>query len=220
MPQPEEVRRALQVVTAAAVDTASGLLTPSAPDVTRDRLLAAAPEIVSFYSDGTAALAADHYDDLREAAGAPGRFTAEPIVVLREEKIRTGMIWAVGPLFNDDPDAALATTRVAEVIQFETARPFRDTITTNTRRDPAAVGWQRHTSTSGCAFCRMLAGRGAVYRAETARFASHPHCTCSASPVFDSNAGPEASPMQYVASQRKRSHAQQAALREFLAAMP
>ena len=180
--------------------------------------MAAAPEIVAYYSDGTAALAADHYDNLRAAANAPGTYTAEPVVRLREEKIRTGILWAVQPLYEDNP--TLAESRVAELIQYETAQPFRLTVVHNTSHDSAAVGWQRVTSGESCAFCRMLAGRGAVYRANTARFASHAHCDCSAQPVFDGSAGPEASVMQYVASKRNRTAQERQALREHLAAMP
>lgn len=214
----EEIRRALVLVTTSAVDTASSLVTAS-PDATRDVLLIATPEIVSYYSDGSAALAADHYDELRDAAGAMGRFVAEPVIELREERLRRGVLWAADAL-TGEPDETLARARLAEVIQFETARPFRQTITTNARHDPAAVGWQRVTSGSSCKFCQLLAGRGAVYKASTARFASHAHCDCSAQPVFDSGAGPQASVLQYVASKRHRSASERQALREHLAAMP
>lgn len=218
MPGAEETRRALVLVSNRAVTDASKLVTSSA-DATRDSLLAATPEIVAYYSDGTAALAADHYDDLRAAANAPGRYAAEPVALLREEKIRTGVLWSVEPLFRAEPDQVLALSRIGEVVQYETARPFRDTITTNTRRDPAAVGWTRITS-GGCKFCRLLAGRGAVYKQSTAHFAAHPNCGCSAAPVFDGQPGEEASVMQYVASKRTRSPQQKQALREYLAALP
>lgn len=205
-------------MTSAAVTRASGLVVGGA-DEARAALLDIGPALVAYYSDGSAALAADYYDDAREAASARGRFTAEPVVNLRAEKIGAGLAWATEPLYLPEPDTTLTVARVAEVIQLETARPYRDTITTNRRRDRAAVGWQRVTG-GGCKFCRMLAGRGAVYREETARFASHPHCHCTAQPVFEGQAGEEASALQYVASQRRRTPAQRQTLREHLAAMP
>lgn len=214
----EAARRGLILITTEAVTTASRLVTAN-PDTTKTALLAAAPEIVAYYSDGTAALAADHYDDLRAAADPPRRYVAEPVVNLRPEKVEVGVLWAVGPLYQEQPDLDLTLTRVSEVIQLETARPFRHTITTNTHRDPSAQGWRR-IAEGGCKFCRMLAGRGAVYKADTARFASHPHCNCSAAPVFDGQPGPEADAMQYVASKRTRSPSEKQALRDFLAAMP
>lgn len=60
----------------------------------------------------------------------------------------------------------------------------RDTLRDSLAADPKAAGWRRVTSGSSCKFCQMLAGRGAVYRAETARFRSHDHCGCIPEPVY------------------------------------
>lgn len=218
MPTAEQARAALQLITASAVNDAQRFIASNA-DRTRDALLADLPPLVAYYSDGSAALAADHYDDLRDAAGALGDYRAEPLVMLREEKLRIGALWSVEPLFRGDPDRVLAASRLAEVVQLETARPFRDTVTANTRRDPSAVGWQR-ISSGGCKFCQMLAGRGAVYKAATARFASHPHCHCTAAPAFEGHKGQEASAMQYVASKRTRTPRERQELRDYLASMP
>lgn len=46
------------------------------------------------------------------------------------------------------------------------------------------MGWRRVTSARPCAFCAMLASRGAVYRAETVGFEAHDGCACSAEPAF------------------------------------
>ena len=182
---------------------------------TTDAVVEMLPQIVAYYADGSAALAADYYDDLRDDANAVLRFTAEPVVDIDEVKVRNAAAWAAEPLRLVEPDEALSAARLAEVITLRTAEPFRDTVTENRRRDPAAVGWRRYVSGKGCAFCRMLADRGAVYKAETARFASHGNCSCTASPVFDPQAE-EASTLQYVASKRNRSAAEQIRLREYL----
>ena len=215
MPTASESRLALRLITGAAVDSVArlyGTLTGS-PEAVRSDLLDAVPGIIAYYSDGSSALAADFYDDERDRAAATGRFTAEPVVLDRGEKIGRAIAWAAAPLFGDDGDTP---SRLAEVVQMETARPFRDTVTVNRRRDPEAVGWRRVTG-GGCKFCTMLADRGAVYREDTARFASHPNCHCSAEPVFRSNdTGETASVMQYVASRRNRTPAQRRALRDYL----
>ena len=214
MPTASESRRALTLVTGAAVAAVTQLLNrlSGPPESQRADLLDAVPAAIAYYADGSSALAADFYDDERERAAAPRRFTAEPVVADRTVKIRRAIAWASEPLF----EGGNAGSRLAEVVQLETARPFRDTITTNRRRDPEAVGWRR-VSGGGCKLCSMLAARGAVYREETARFATHEHCRCTAQPVFSSNdTGEEASVIQYVASRRKRSPEQQAALREYL----
>lgn len=61
----------------------------------------------------------------------------------------------------------------------------RDTITRAVQSDPAEPRWQRITAGDACAFCRMLASRGADYGSErTADFQAHDHCSCQAEPAF------------------------------------
>lgn len=60
----------------------------------------------------------------------------------------------------------------------------RDTVRTSLAADRVGRGWQRIAAGSACAFCKMLAGRGAIYRAETADFAAHDHCSCSVAAVY------------------------------------
>lgn len=211
-----ESKAALTLVMGAAVGMVTSLLerTAGAPEEQRALLLEGAPEVISYYSAGAAALAADFYDDQREFSAPPKLYLAEPIILDRTEKIRRAVAWASDPLFKDDPLSAGA--RLAEVVNIETARPYRDTILTNRRRDPSAVGWRRITN-GGCRFCRMLAEKGAVYSDSTARFAAHGSCKCTAQPVFSTDDfGEEASALQYVASKRTRTAAEKAKLREYL----
>lgn len=211
-----ESKAALSLVTGAAVDavvTALGRAKGS-PEQRRALLLDATPEVVAYYSFGSSALAADFYDDERERQAAPKLYLAEPVIVDRTEKIRRAVAWASEPLFGGNPDEVAG--RLADVVQLETARPYRDTILTNRKRDPSAVGWRRVTN-GGCKLCVMLASRGAVYSDTTARFATHGHCKCTAQPVFSSSDyGEEASAMQYMASRKRRTPAQQANLRDYL----
>jgi len=211
-----ESKAALTLVMGAAVGMVTSLLerTAGAPEEQRALLLEGAPEVINYYSAGAAALAADFYDDQREFSAPPKLYLAEPIILDRTEKIRRAVAWASDPLFKDDPLSAGA--RLAEVVNIETARPYRDTILTNRRRDPSAVGWRRITN-GGCRFCRMLAEKGAVYSDATARFAAHGSCKCTAQPVFSTDDfGEEASALQYVASKRTRTAAEKAKLREYL----
>lgn len=219
MPSPAESRAVLQLVTGAAVTAATQILSrlSGLGEVQRADLLDAIPGIIGYYADGSSALAADFYDQEREAAAAAGRFVAEPVVLDRAEKIRRAIAWSTEPVIAGTGDVVVVEARLAEVVQLETARPYRDTIVTNRRRDPQGEGWRRVAS-GGCSFCRMLADRGAVYKAETARFASHPHCHCTAQPVFKGQPGDEADVMQYMASKRRRTAADRERVRAYLAA--
>lgn len=181
----------------------------------RLQMLDTVPDVVGFYSEGSAALAADFYDESR--VGVRGsRFDASAVVLDRTVKIRRGVAWASEPLSVDDDE--LAAARFAQLMRSEMARPYRDTILTNQKQDPACVGWTRITRGSkSCKFCRMLADRGAVYRKETATFAAHDDCMCTAAPVFvGRQMGPEANVAQYMASKRRRTAKEKAFLRDYL----
>jgi hypothetical protein len=108
--------------------------------------------------------------------------------------------------------------RLTPIVQRDVAAGFWDTMTENVKEDPEAVGWQRVARDGACPFCRMLADKGAVYRKEsTATFAAHTSCHCVAAPKFaGGELGPEADAMQYVASSKRRTPQQRAALREYL----
>lgn len=207
---PDQIRTALTLVTSAAV--ASAAQVAGTGDFGTVALLV--PEVVGYYSDGSSALAADWYDDVRDDASARGSFVAQAVVVDRSEKLRRSLLWAVEPL--KDGNVVEMRKRLDPVVQKATARPFWDTVTGNVSRDDAAVGWSRHTRPNGCSFCRMLSDRGAVYKVGTARFAAHGNCHCTARPEF--GGGREASAVQYVASQRRRSPAERKAVRDYMAA--
>lgn len=212
----DQSKAALVLLTNAAVSSAHSALAgvDGSFENQRSQLLYSIPHLIGYYSDGSAALAADFYEDERDRWEDPGTYVAVPVVSDRVEKIRRAVAWAADPL--KDEDVATTEGRLAEVVNLETARPYRDTILYNRRNDDKCIGWQRNTY-GGCKMCQMLADRGAVYRESRARFAAHPHCRCTAVPVFlNGPHGEEASVMQYMASRKKRTAKQRADLREYL----
>lgn len=73
------------------------------------------------------------------------------------------------------------------------------TLTSTVQKDPVALGWQRVTSDDACAFCRMLAARGAVYKSEkSADFVPHGTCACTAEPYYQGGS-PLAQNLEYEA---------------------
>ena len=65
----------------------------------------------------------------------------------------------------------------------------RNVILGTVERDRHAEGWTRVTDGNPCAFCAMLATRGAVYKSEgSSSFAAHGKCACTAEPVYDRSA--------------------------------
>ena len=158
----------------------------------RDAAELAVPDVVWAYQDVTGGLAA-------------------------EDQILAGVRNAIGPLFGADPDAAAARALLSGMVTRLVTHGSADTMVGSVRRDPAAVGWSRHTRAGGCGFCRMLQGRGSVYRKqETAVFAAHDHCRCTVAPSWDPDA-PVPVREQYLASQRSPSNADRARVRAYLA---
>jgi hypothetical protein len=170
-----------------------GLVSGSADQI-RDGLAAALPGLVETYGSAAATLGADWYDAMRDIAGAPGRFRAIPISLPVQEQLDTLVGYATQPLFPKDPtvapDPETARTLVEGSFQKLVGDMDRDTVRGSLIRDPQARGWARQTTGASCPFCVMLAGRGSVYRAETALFASHNNCDCIAVPVFGGDPRP------------------------------
>ncbi len=74
----------------------------------------------------------------------------------------------------------------------------RSTITSTIEADPVALGWARATSGSPCAFCALMAGRGAVYRSEqSANFEPHDGCACQPEPIYRRDAPLPAGSQRY-----------------------
>ena len=97
----------------------------------------------------------------------------------------------------------------------------RSTIINTTAASEKFSGWRRVTAGSSCAFCRMLAGRGAVYRDEArSHFASHPHCMCSVEPVSRTGMalGQRQEVTEYQRSERRFSDADRARVRAWIKA--
>lgn len=239
MATPSQVRRALRVIAgAAATDLRSvgnAAAQTGSPSEARAALFAATPLIVAEYTSGSSALALEWYDELRDAAEAVQHYSPTPLVLVTDDDLAaivaetTSALYDIERGIEEDLEAALAESLelLEAEIQEEVAQAFRDTMTGNVERDPAAVGWRRFARPEACKFCLMLAARGAVYTEATARFAAHGavmrgdrkggNCMCIAAPAFGGKEiWAEATPMQYVASQSERTPEQQAALRDYL----
>jgi hypothetical protein len=208
------------------------------PDVIRDALADALRGWAATYTPAAATLGADWYDDMRDVTAAPGRFRAIPADPPGQDRLDALVGWGTQPLFvgpaetDEDgnvvraprwgdpdfvPDIPTTTTLVTGAVQRLVADADRASVIGSLRADPAGRGWARQATGASCPFCVMLAGRGAVYSADTANFSSHDNCDCIAVPVFGGDPRPV---KPYVPSQKMRSQAQRFAnntrVREYL----
>src|SRR5690606_26345847 len=134
MVTPLESKAQLTVLGDDAVDTVRWMLRRSSGswESRRLQLLDTVPDVAAYYSEGSAALATDLYDDMR--VGVKGRHAAVPVVLDRTVRIRRGVAWASEPLSVDDD--VLAADRLAVLMRSEMTRPYRSTIIENRRADP------------------------------------------------------------------------------------
>jgi hypothetical protein len=165
------------------------------------------PDLVDTYGSAAAALAADFYDEIREVAQAPKRFTA-----ILPDPGDTGSHELVGWAAQEATDLDAFRTLIEGGMQRRIANASRDVITTSSIADPSARGWMR-TGNGGCDFCAMLISRGAVYTEKTVDFASHDWCDCGAAPAFNPSQI-RAVRKEFVPSARRRSESVKAADRE------
>lgn len=167
---------------------------PTRVDESWDALQQASLSIIGDRRSQSAALSSNYYRTLRDAAGlkgplpivrAVGGWQAAAIVSLAV----SGPVGAKAMIAAKRPLADVIDTtfvRVAGVISRHSLNGGRDTLTEYLAKDK--VRYRRVTSGHACDFCRMLAGRGAVYVSATSRFRSHDHCHCTAEPDFTGKA--------------------------------
>ncbi|MEU9442873.1 hypothetical protein AB0D42_18510 [Streptomyces sp. NPDC048304] len=161
--------------------------------------LAVMQAVVEQYARTSSSLAADFYDAQREAAGVPGVFTVPVADPPSPEQTEASLRWATKDLWPRDPEDPKTTDAQREPIETRLAQAEkkaeqvaqklvvdagRGTVREAVRQDRQATAWARSAALGACAFCRLLAIRGAVYERETADFRAHDGCHCGVIPVF------------------------------------
>lgn len=176
--------------------------------VLREALMDVLPSLVGSYQDAAISLAADLYDLERIRLDIPGSHRAPGIVIPDGGTALAG--WAL----SEAVDAEGLRGLVAGGVTKRVMQAANRTVMGAASSDRQATGWQRVARTGGCTFCRMLAGRGAVYTRESADFAAHGNCHCVAAVAWTGRAVPV---KPYVPSQRTSTAAERAAVRDWIA---
>lgn len=199
----ESYRLAVDDLTTAAMAELRWLLNDlgSDPIVVRDGLLRYMPEVLEPYLTASGELAAGWYEELREAAVGKS-VLARPITPATPADMERFARWAVSPEFGQS--SASTFSLVAGGAQRLIANAGRATIANAALEDRTRVGFARIPRPGCCAFCSMLASRGAAYTSEeSARVVSgkrgkrgsrvagtegfHDNDRCVVAPVFASD---------------------------------
>lgn len=145
--------------------------------------------LVNAYGPISATLAADYYDQIRELSSANGRYLASPGGQVESAKVVSSSNWAAQPLFGEEPLEAVALARYLGSVQRYVQDYGRQSLVENAKRDPAKPRYARVPDANPCAFCRLLASRGAVYESELSAGERgvndfHDDCDCQIVPSF------------------------------------
>lgn len=156
------------------------------PSEIRDAARDFVPLIARTYGEVSAVAAADYYDLARsQSSGARGKYSAELAPSEARARAARQVSWAVSPLFSGDPAGAL--DRLAGVVDAASLQDGRNTLMHNSERDPARPRWARVPVGQTCAWCLMLASRGARYRSAYSAGAGrefHNKCNCEPHPSW------------------------------------
>ncbi|MGW7617421.1 VG15 protein [Streptomyces antimycoticus] len=189
------------------------LILPSRLQATVPDWIEAVRALVGEYGNASASLAADYYDAQRVAARVTGSFTVPLLDPTPDGQVDNSLRWATKDLWPRDPEDPATTeaqkapleTRLEQaqrkaeaVAQKLVADQGRGTVRNAVQRDRQAVGYARAAALGACAFCKLMATRGMVFksaasagREANARFTGdasvvkfHDHCHCQVIPVY------------------------------------
>jgi hypothetical protein len=146
---------------------------------------AAVAALVRQYGRASAGIAARFYSQAREEAHVKSVFTPHHAELPSLSEVKSNVRWATKSLWSQEPDIKSARTLLDGAVDQMVLGVGRDTIVDNVHRDRDARGWARVPEAGCCAFCAMLATRGAVYKNEqTADFQAHDGDRCHVEPIF------------------------------------
>lgn len=175
------------------------LIIPSRLQATVPDWIQAVRNLVGEYGDASSTAAADFYDSERVAAQVTGRFTVPLLDPPPDAQVDNSLRWATKDLWPRDPDDPRTTAaqllpieerldaaekKAEAVAQKLVTDQGRGTVQNAVRQDRQAIGYARAAALGACAFCRLIASRGMVFKQDTADFRAHDGCNCAALPVF------------------------------------
>lgn len=175
----------LSTLAIADLNEALSFVAEESPVNQRNSLIQLLPDVVTPYVTAAGDLAATWYEDLRSAA-VGGSFYATADAAVSTAQISALVRYGVKPLFGQSSSTVLSL--MGGGLQKLVAGAGRSTIDTNIARDRVRVGYARVPQAGCCAFCGLLASRGAVYgsaRAAGEGKKYHNFCRCVAVPVFE-----------------------------------
>lgn len=138
------------------------------PERSKAVLFEAFPELFNPYAAASSAVSATFYEEVREMSGITGSFEAQTLDEVEAPRWNSLIGAGTAPsMFEQGGNMLLYSFLSGGLTQILTEMAA-DTIVGNAAIDPAPMGYQRVPKPGCCAFCGMLASRGAAYSSEDA----------------------------------------------------
>lgn len=137
-----------------------------------DLLVQAALPVVRSGQQASGVLSRDYYRAYRMVEEITGQTPSVALAQFNEEQVRSSM-YATGEAqarrsiasgFPLDEVKRTALVTMAGSVTRHVANGGRQTLVDTIREDNQAIGWERMTGRDPCAFCAMIASRGAVFK--------------------------------------------------------
>lgn len=159
-----------QLSTAALVDLRALLssVQGQAPEQQRAVIVEAFPEVFDPYAIATSQVTATFYEELRGMSDVSGAFQAETLESVEAGRWRALAGFGTAPAVFEQGGSLLAYSLLAGGLTSVLSEASADTVVGNASVDRAPVRFQRVPSPGCCAFCGMLASRGAAYSSKAA----------------------------------------------------
>lgn len=148
-----------------------------------DRAYTDIPMIAQTYGDVSSTAAADFYQQSRDASVARGTYRSTLAPSQAADYVKTQLPWALNA-----PSSDQRLSRMQKIVDEASLQDGRNTIIRNAQRDPSRPRWARVPVGKTCAWCLMIASRGAVYRSADSAGAAkkfHNHCDCQPVATWD-----------------------------------
>jgi hypothetical protein len=144
------------------------------PERVRAVLFEAFPELFNQYAAASSAVSATFYEEVRGLSGIKGSFEAQTLDSVETSRWNSLIGAGTAPSMLEQAGNMLLYTFLSGGITQILTEMAADTIVGNAAIDPAPMGYQRVPKPGCCAFCGMLASRGASgttnYSSEEAAF--------------------------------------------------
>lgn len=144
-----------------------GSVSEQAPEEQQAVLLEAFPEVFNPYAAGASAVSATFFEEVRDLVGATGNFAAATLDIVEAPRWNALVGWGARGSMFERGGQALVYSLLSGGLQGVLTEHAADTIVGNAAMDTTTTwGYQRVPAPDCCAFCGLLASRGAVYDSE------------------------------------------------------